>query len=126
MGLDQYAFKIKHKPSKDVDFNEELEGIETKEIHYWRKHPNLHGFMEELYISKGGEDTFNCRPVVLTIEDINKLVTLILNGKLPETSGFFFGKSQGDKREENDDIKFCKEAIKAIKEGYTVYYDSWW
>lgn len=126
MGLDQFAFKTKHKPSKDVDFNEELKGIEAEEIYYWRKHPNLHGFMENLYNKKGGEDEFNCRPVVLTIEDIDELVKHILDGSLPETSGFFFGQSMRDKEEELGDIEFCKKAAEAIKEGYTVYYDSWW
>jgi len=126
MGLDQYAYKTKVKPGKRVDFQDEVykDEVEREELHYWRKHPNLHGFMEHLYREKGGEDSFNCRPVELTQEDIDRLAQSILDGELPETSGFFFGESFGD--EENDDLEFCKKASEAIKEGYTVFYDSWW
>lgn len=126
MGLDQYAYKTKVKPGKRVDFQDEVykDEVEREELHYWRKHPNLHGFMEHLYREKGGESEFNCRPVELTQGDIDRLAQSILDGELPETSGFFFGESFGD--EENDDLEFCKKASEAIKEGYTVFYDSWW
>ena len=130
MGLDQFAYKTKLKPSKPVDFQDEVytanENNEnsSEEFMYWRKHPNLHGFMEQLYREKGGEDSFNCRPVELTQDDIDRLASVILDKELPETSGFFFGQSFGD--EENDDLEFCKKASEAIKEGYTVFYDSWW
>ena len=126
MGLDQFAYKTKVKPGKSVDFQDEVydDEVEREEIHYWRKHPNIHGFMERLYREKGGESDFNCRPVELTQEDIDRLAHSILDGELPETSGFYFGQSFGD--EENDDLEFCKRASEAIKEGYTVFYDSWW
>ena len=126
MGLDQFAYKTKVKPGKSVDFQDEVykDEVEHEEIHYWRKHPNIHGFMENLYREKGGESDFNCRPVELTQEDIDSLAKSILDKELPKTSGFFFGQSFGD--EENDDLEFCKKASEAIKEGYTVFYDSWW
>lgn len=126
MGLDQYAYKVKYTPSKKVDFQEEIVNIECDHFHYWRKHPNLHGFMEKLYREKGGTDDFNCRPVVLEIEDINRLAESIIDGNLPRTSGFFFGESYGDEDEIQNDLDFCKQAADAIKEGYTVFYDSWW
>ena len=127
MGLDQFAYKTKVKPSQEVNFAKEVyEDGTNEEIHYWRKHPNIHGFMERLYREKGGEEVFNCRPVVLTQEDIDRLASIILDKELPETSGFFFGSSFGDEDEENDDLEFCRKASEAIKEGYTVYYDSWW
>jgi len=128
MGLDQFAYKTKVKPSKSVDFQVEVykDEVEREEIHYWRKHPNLQGFMERLYHKKGGESEFNCRPVELTQKDIDRLAQSILDGKLPETLGYFFGQSCGNEEEKNDDLEFCKKASEAIKEGYTVFYDSWW
>jgi hypothetical protein len=125
MGLDQFAYITKVKPSKEVDFTVEV-SEDNEEIHYWRKHPDIHGFMESLYRKKGGVDEFNCKPVVLVQEDIDNLANSILDGKLPSTVGFFFGSSAGDDEEENDDLEFCKKASEAIKKGYTVYYDSWW
>jgi hypothetical protein len=128
MGLDQFAYKTKVKPGKSVDFQDEVykDEVECEEIHYWRKHPNIHGFMEELYREKGGESEFNCRPVELTQEDIDRLAESVLGGELPETLGIFFGQSYSNNEEENDDLEFCKKASEAIKEGYIVFYDSWW
>jgi hypothetical protein len=127
MGLDQFAFKTKAKFDSQVDFQAQLQDVETEELHYWRKHPNLHGWMEQLYREKGGTgEQFNCDPVQLTQEDIDDLANSILDGSLPSTSGFFFGQSIGDQEEESDDLQFCRNASEAIKEGYTVYYDSWW
>jgi hypothetical protein len=130
MGLDMYAYKTKFKPSKEVDFQDELQDVqdELDDLHYWRKHPNLHGWMESLYNEKGGQEEFNCRPVQLTSEDIQRLATALLETKpdLPETTGFFFGSSEGSEDEIQDDLEFVKKAKQAIDEGYTVYYYSWW
>ena len=127
MGLDMFAYKAKFKPSKEVDFESEIPQDEMEEIAYWRKHPDLHGHMESLYRQKGGDSgQFNCVPVQLTREDLDQLAATIIDEELPETSGFFFGQSSGDEDEVNQDLQFCKDAIQAIEEGYTVWYDSWW
>ena len=123
MGLDMYAFSTKAKLNKEVDFDET--NLKPEELHYWRKHPNLHGWMNELYDSKGGVSTsFNGDCVVLTEKDLDQLEDDIKDGSLPDTSGFFFGQTDGSERE--DDLEFVKKAREAIKEGKTVYYTSWW
>lgn len=126
MGLDQFAIKTKLKPSNEVDFGEEVynEGVEREEIQYWRKHPDLHGWMENLYFEKGGDRVFNCTPVILTLQDLDNLEEAIRDRALPKTSGFFFGES--DDKRAADDLEFIKDAREAINEGYTVFYDSWW
>jgi hypothetical protein len=45
MGLDMYAMTTTEAVADAVDFKV---GI-AAELHYWRKHPNLHGWMEALY-----------------------------------------------------------------------------
>lgn len=121
MGLDMYAHYLHNAPAKPVDFDVENYG----ELHYWRKHPNLHGWMERLYRAKGGQDaTFNCVNLVLTPEDLDRLEADIRAGNLPRTSGFFFGESDGSEVE--DDLRFIAKARSAIAEGLTVYYSSWW
>jgi hypothetical protein len=123
MGLDMYANKTKAVPENDVDFQTHNFGEE--EIHYWRKHPNLHGWMENLYYSKGGNmDSFNCTNLLLTIDDLNQLESDINDRNLPLTSGFFFGTSDDESIE--DDLQFVLKAREAISEGYSVYYSSWW
>ena len=124
MGLDMHVFKTKAKPDKEVGFSLP-EGSE--EICYWRKHPDLHGWMENLYRRKGGkEDMFNCEPVVLTLQDLMDLKESILNESLPKTSGFFFGNSDNDLFQKTKDLEFIELAKMTILEGYTVYYDSSW
>jgi hypothetical protein len=123
MGLDMNAFATKAKPATEVDFS--TKNFEETELHYWRKHPNLHGWMESLYYEKGGEaDSFNCVPVVLDNEDLDVLEEDIKSGNLPDTAGFFFGQSDGD--EVDGDLEFIAKAREAIKNGMTVYYTSWW
>ena len=132
------AYKTKAKFTKEVDFNDEIYGktgdgdidfegliVDIEEIAYWRKHPNLHGWMEQLYRKKGGTDpSFNGDTVLLTEEDIDNLKIAVLTRSLPSTSGFFFGES---KQEINfADLEFIEKAKQAIKEGYTIYYDSSW
>ena len=120
MGLDMYAMTIEHAPARPVDF----ETRDAAELHYWRKHPNLHGWMQGLYGEKGGTRDFNCTPVLLTIAYLDRLEADIRAGNLPPTSGFFFGETDGS--ETDDDLAFITKARAAIADGKTVFYDSWW
>lgn len=121
MGLDMYAMITTDHPDSDVDFRPTTQ----KELHYWRKHPNLHGLMETLYYDKGGKaDSFNCVCVAICENDLNRLEAAIKSDDLPATSGFFFGETDGTERD--DDLAFVAKARDAIKNGFTVYYDSWW
>lgn len=123
MGLDMHAYKTKAKPEREVDFG--TTNFDEQEIHYWRKHPNLHGWMENLYYQKGGQaQSFNCVNVELTKDDLLDLHIDINDDALPQTAGFFFGQTDGS--EKAGDLEFVEEALKAIEEGYAIYYCSWW
>lgn len=125
MGLDMYAQKVKKGViTESVDF-EVAENVEQDELHYWRKHPNLHGWMENLYRRKGGQaDVFNCVNVQLTNEDLNALEKVVKRNALPPTQGFFFGSSSPEDKE--GDLQFIQEARRAIDDGFDVFYTSWW
>ncbi len=123
MGLDQYATARKGEPSKDADGYTYYE--DSMELAYWRKHPNLQGWMEELYHDKGGEEQFNCVDVELTLEDLDALEQSLDESALPNTVGFFFGANSDDHYAEAD-REFIVAARAAIKQGYTVVYSSWW
>ena len=131
MGLDMYAYQVinPEEPSPthllgEADY-QPLEGALESELHYWRKHPNLHGWMEKLYYKKGGRaESFNCVNVVLNKEDLNQLEYDLEAYTLPETEGFFFGKS--NKQDIKNDLEFVKKAKEAINKGHIVYYTSWW
>jgi len=117
MGLDQYAFV------KDT-----LDQEEGEELAYWRKHPNLQGFMERLWRNRNEgsiSGDFNCEQLPLSLEDIDLLESAVTNGMLPETHGFFFG-GNSDEDYKEADLKFCAAAREALNAGKVVVYDSWW
>ncbi len=125
MGLDMYALSTKAQPVTEVDFS--TKNFEQTELHYWRKHPNLHGWMQNLYDMKGGvSPDFNGECVVLDSEDLDNLEQDIRDYNLPDTSGFFFGESVNGDEEIKDDLEFVRKARESINEGLTVYYTSWW
>jgi hypothetical protein len=125
MGLDMYAYAVSKRDA--ISEFEMARDCEKEELHYWRKHHDLHGWMENLYRDKGGDaDSFNCIPVELTVDDLDDLQQAILDNNLPRTSGFFFGDNPPDLESMRDDLMFVQKCRIAIKEGKVVYYDSWW
>ena len=138
MGLDQYAYAV--MPSKDnTDFT--FIGKPSKTIAQWRKHSDLQGWMEALYLRKceeqsaepqmggegslfAGEVIFNCQPLRLSYQDLLDLREAVSGNALPETTGFFFG--QSDEQHKQETLTFIEDAIRAIGQDMTIYYDSWW
>ena len=136
MGLDQYAYAASKANSKNEYYEEKYErGNEnavdpTTELAYWRKHPNLHGWMEQLWRSKNDkfsvdDPMFNGVELELTFEDIMQLEEDIKNGNLPATSGFFFG-SNSDDYYKAQDLEFVYEAKSRLFLGQKVFYNSSW
>jgi hypothetical protein len=144
MGLDQYASARKGEPTlvetgtttyDDENGKEVVEKImenewaDSYDLCDWRKHPNLQGFMEDLWDGKGspGEDGegFNCVDLELTLEDIDELEIAIKGADLPETGGFIFGGDSSEYYKEQD-LQFCEDAKEALGNGYTVIYSSWY
>jgi hypothetical protein len=122
MGLDQYALYE----------NAEEAGEEATTFHTWRKHPDLHGWMFDLYRRKGGSGSFNAEDLVqLTMEDLDALRQVIEDGDFATTTGFFFGKSyrrgeEGFEEQQQDDLTFVDKAVELVKQGKNVFYTSWW
>ena len=124
MGLDMYAWRVKSDNIvNDLEYKQE----KPVELFYWRKHHDLHGWMENLYRDKGGDKPdFNCVPVRLTLKDLDNLEKDLQSKLLPETTGFFFGNNPPDDESLEDDLEFISLAREAIEAGDAVYYDSWW
>lgn len=129
MGLDMYAWRVAGEDARgDFDVARNEEGYaKTEELHYWRKHHDLHGWMERLYRSKGGDaESFNCVMVRLNEEDLDQLEKDIKSYSLPNTTGFFFGNNPPDTESDAEDLNFVQKCREVLKEGDAVYYDSWW
>jgi hypothetical protein len=138
MGLDMYAYVAGRKGQQD-EFNQtaELDATTNEfvsktvtkpvELAYWRKHPSLHGWMEQLWQRKNPEDmsTFNGVELELTWEDIDELEQAVRHGQLPFTEGFFFGKP-ADNAYYEEDLKFCLNAKAELFLGLKVFYNSSW
>lgn len=109
--------------------------VKPREIAYWRKHPNLHGWMENLWLEKTGESgvdeagwsAFNGVELELTWDDLNRLEKDILNGDVANlgTTGFFFG-DPSDYEYREQDLEFIRKAKAEIFVGLKVYYNSSW
>jgi hypothetical protein len=121
MGLDMFAC-VTDEQIPAVDFEKPSA---WSELYYWRKHPNIHGWMEQLYRAKGGRcEEFNVAPVRLDEADLEALEQAVNNDTLPETAGFFFGVSEPE--EKQGDLEFIRLAREAIRHGQRVFYYAWW
>ena len=92
-------------------------GEERIEFAYWRKHYELHEWMERLYRERGGTEQFNCVPLPLSLEDIDRLqADTASNADVSEWT-------RGQRQRVLD---FIALARRYIAEGYSVFYDSFW
>ena len=140
MGLDQYAYVAAKAGAYDEYYDndnyEKAEDDSSKlrkptELAYWRKHPNLQGWMENLWLEKnpGSEEesgyTFNNIELELTWDDLDRLEADVKDGNLPKTRGFFFG-DDSDKHYKKQDLEFVKNAKAEVFLGLKVFYNSSW
>lgn len=141
MGLDQYAYVASKVGARDEYYEEKYDRGNSDanqneymtELAYWRKHPNLQGWMERLWNEKGcpgveqGFDDvmFNGIELELTFDDVVRLENDIKNNNLPSTSGFFFG-SNSDDYYKAQDLDFVYEAKSRLFLGQKVFYNSSW
>lgn len=148
MGLDMYAYVANRAGQQSefydgAQFDKEAGDFvnpnvsKPREIAYWRKHPNLHGWMEQLWIRKVNEaggviaedskwgSSFNGIELELTHEDLDELERAVTHGQLPATRGFFFGDGADDYYLKQD-LKFIKNARAELFLGLKVFYNSSW
>ena len=146
MGLDMYAYVATRAGQQEEHYessnyneltNEWTSPVEKpREIAYWRKHPNLHGWMEQLWESKGRPGSapdhpfgdgamFNGVELELTAEDLDALERAVTHGQLPSTQGFFFG-NDADEHYREQDLDFIKNARAELFFGLKVFYNSSW
>ena len=121
MGLDQSAYVLLPEEAGTRQTDNDAGG---RVIFQWRKHPNLHGWMEALYRAKGGTGEFNCVAVRLEPSDLEALEADIRADRLPQTTGFFFGRTRPE--EKDDDLLFIRLAREAIAAGRVLFYTADW
>ena len=136
VGLDMYAYVAARAGQQREYYNgavwDDTSGdvanskvTKPREIAYWRKHPNLHGWMQQLWESQGNSGHFNGDELELTYEDLETLELDVIAGTLPNTSGFFFG-NDADDHYRKQDLEFIKNARAELFMGLKVFYNSSW
>ena len=81
----------------------------TVRLGYWRKHPNLHGYI----VNNFADGVDQCQRIDLGEEDIEKIIDAVARDDLPHTEGFFFGVSDGSEREET--LRIFRDALQWLR-----------
>ncbi len=111
---------------ESYDYNTDSGPVaKPREIAYWRKHPNLHGWMHRLWNEKGHSGDFNGDELELTFEDLDRLEYVVKHKELTGTSGFFFG-NDSDDHYRDQDLEFIRQARSELTQGMRVFYNSSW
>jgi hypothetical protein len=136
MGLDMYAYAA----ANEKQYGEYWENGEydpntkdyvnptvskPKELAYWRKHPNLHGWFHQEWKNQGNTGDFNGDQLEIDWAMLERLESAVVNGELPGTSGFFFGEGADDYYRAQD-LEFVKQARAELFLGLRVFYNSSW
>jgi hypothetical protein len=136
MGLDMYAYSCARAGQSDefwdsAELNPDTKEFvnnnvsRPKEIAYWRKHPNLHGWFHREWINQGNDGDFNGDELEIDWAMLERLEYDVVNGDLPGTSGFFFG-NDADDYYRAQDLQFIKDARAELFLGLRVFYNSSW
>ena len=105
---------------------EAVSGHKSEELGYWRKHPDLHGFIVHQF--RSGNDKSDFR-VNLTEDRLRQLIAAVRANALPKTTGFYFGESTT--ANDPNTIEKLERAIAWLKvkeEGvsrFVIYVCSW-
>lgn len=108
MGLDMYLEGRKYIKYRRGQKRPQEDGYElverTLRLGYWRKHPNLHGYIVSTFAEKD-----DCNPISLDETQLQQIIHAIERNQLPHTEGFFFGTSDGSEKE--DDVRVFRAAL---------------
>lgn len=122
MGLDMYAYTVPANLIGDRQVGFSLDTLSllpgfNRDYYYWRNFYPLHQWAHGIYEAKGGSEIFNCEPVRITLEDVEKLEQDLRAGE--------FNLDLMDKDAEGL-FEFIDSVRQAEKDKLAVIYNSWW
>ena len=97
------------------------------EICYFRKHSDLHGWLQERWLEANPDkqpDDFNCTKFPITQDILDGMKELCNQTEHEHYSGFFWGESSKEDWEETKQL--CDDIQNMLDEDETVNYYSWW
>lgn len=138
MGLDMNLYGDKSSWDKMGTVDDFPISSIVLDMGYWRKHPNLHGYIIDTFAD--GKD--ECQRIDLDENDLQKIIEALENDAIYDepVTGLFFGRSYfpGDKdeyssyeKQKSRDIDIFTKALNWIKnnpskEWRNVYYQASW
>jgi hypothetical protein len=136
MGLDMYAYAAANEKQysefwANGEYDPEIKDYvntavtKPKELAYWRKHPNLHGWFHREWIDQGNTGDFNGDQLEIDWNMLERLESAVVNGELPGTAEFFFG-NNADEEYREQDLEFIRQARAELFLGLRVFYNSSW
>lgn len=133
MGLDMFLFGRKSLWDGKAPVRTE-DGYKIDAIHielgYWRKHPNLHGYIVDTF----AEGVDECQEIALDADAIAQIITAVMTKSLPTTEGFFFGVSDDTVEQVSEDCRILRGALEWLNADKSapdelmrnVYYRASW
>ena len=131
MGLSQYIYVTEKTKLKDngTDLADYDAIRDDKEFFEWRKHWDLHGFLEQVYLEKGGKEPATWDVVQLTEKDIDDLKYALDKNELPwNKKCFFWDDSPEFKQEQTNEfvdkakLFYAAQAMKSDDKQKTLFY----
>lgn len=112
----------------DMDFYKVNTNGEKEHLHYFRKHSDLHGVIQECWLEKNpdmdGED-FNCVEFEITMNEVDRINDFMANRHTNKHyTGFFWGQSNEEDWKET--IPVLEEISDLLSKNQKVVYTSWW
>jgi len=113
MGLDMYlrGEKYLHRNFANPEQQRTEDGFRITNLQldlgYWRKHPNLHGYIVKTFA--GGKD--ECQKIELDADQLRQIIAAVKAKELPTTEGFFFGVSDDSDEQVAEDVKIFEAAL---------------
>lgn len=100
---------------------------EQYDLGYWRKHPNLHGYI----VREFADGVDECQRIELAGGQIRQVIAAIKDRELPRTTGFFFGESEDSAEQIAYDLHVFEEALAWLEDDnpevlrWVSYQASW-
>jgi hypothetical protein len=120
MGLDMFFIKVPHGENPDY---------EASRIKYFRKHSDLHGWLQEQWLKTQPEGTnpenFNCKYFLITQDVLDGMKSLCAKSRKKKYRGLFWGSSCKEDWDETKEL--CDVIQDCLDSVFTdVYYYGWW
>ena len=129
MGLDAWFYASEEKFITDPEDAGAIVPVDEDSsenairVGYFRKFHPLQEYMSNLYCEKGGQDgIFNCKKVQLYEQDLKNLMEATMTDAfttedMPAQHSIYY---------KTELLIIVHSALHLLKDGFTVYYDSWW